>query len=56
MKLIKGKVMGRWMEAAGLLDPGPALCRFLQSSYRPGSVGCQVLQQPKENQMLSTDT
>ena len=27
MKLIKGKVMGRRMEAAGLLDPDPALCR-----------------------------
>ena len=44
MKLIKGKVMGRRIEATGLLDPGPALCRV------------SGLKQLKENQMLSVDT
>lgn len=45
MKLIEGKLTGRQMEAAGLLDPGPALCRqgpvgLVSSRGQGGDMSC----------------
>ena len=45
MNLIEGKLTGRQMEAAGLLDPGPARCRhgpagLVSSKRQSGDVSC----------------